>query len=60
MNRRGRVVEAGRVTTVKGVIFAEFLAAVERGDRHATRLVGPVTPKTPRRSLTPDSVGGAV
>jgi hypothetical protein len=73
-NRRGRVVEAGRPTTVKGAIFAEFHRAVEAGEPHASRLVDPVTPKapalvalesppapgtTPRRPLTPDSVGGA-
>jgi hypothetical protein len=50
MNLRGRVVEAGRPTTVKGAIFAEFARAVEAGDSHGLqRLVDEVTPETPRR-----------
>ena len=36
--RRGRVVEAGRVTTVAGMVFAEF-----------ARAVTPAPPMTPRR-----------
>jgi hypothetical protein len=56
---------------VVAAVFAEFARAVEGGDPHAIRLVDPVTPrpgwtqrqlrraKTPRRPLTPDSVGGA-
>jgi hypothetical protein len=47
MNRRGRVVEAGRVTTAAGMLFAEFHRAIEGGEPHATRLVDPVTPKAP-------------
>jgi hypothetical protein len=49
MNRRGRVVEAGRPTTAAGMVFAEFLRAVT-----------PAPPKTPRRSrVSPRAPGGA-
>ena len=55
MNRRGRVVVAGRATTPAGVLFAELHYALEGEDQRAqqVRLVGRVTPKTSAPSLPP-------
>ncbi len=50
MTRRGLVVEAGRATTVTGMVFAEFARAAEGGDPYEPRLVG--TGVEPKRGWT--------